>query len=122
MLCQQEMSRSAGCNGAAWQGTRLLPANLQPGGRAELTLGYKPLSGLETKYTLSIPTSYSSLVAWPLLVGFHGWGGSGTWSFDKFHEHAKEAGYIVASPVCRSDPPYGPWLRDARLRRAAEWV
>ena len=45
-----------------------------------------------------MPTRYDGNVSWPLLVGFHGWGGSGNHSLDAFHAHGKAAGYIVASP------------------------
>ena len=111
-----------------------LPKGLQPGGDVELTLSYKPSSGLTTRYKLSssthttaepnpnpnpnqihaervhtlhltltltltltryklsVPTHYSGLVSWPLLVGFHGWGGSGSTSLDAFHAHGKAAG------------------------------
>ena len=51
-----------------------------------------------TRYKLSLPTRYDGNVSWPLLVGFHGWGGSGNHSLDAFHAHGKAAGYIVASP------------------------
>eukprot|EP00964_Phaeocystis_antarctica_P027104 scaffold15265_cov61-Phaeocystis_antarctica.AAC.2 len=74
-----------------------LPKGLQPGGDVELTLSYKPSSGLTTRYKLSVPTHYSGLVSWPLLVGFHGWGGSGSTSLDAFHAHGKAAGYVVVA-------------------------
>ena len=45
-----------------------------------------------------MPARYDGNVSWPLLVGFHGWGGSGNHSLDAFHAHGKAAGYIVASP------------------------
>jgi hypothetical protein len=87
--------RSAGCDRQAWQHNLWLPKGLQPGGEVELTLAYKPSSGLATRYKLSVPTHYSGIVSWPLLVGFHGWGGSGSHSLDAFHAHGKAAGYIV---------------------------
>ena len=42
--------RSAGCDRQAWQHNLWLPKGLQPGGDLELTLGYKPSSGLSTRY------------------------------------------------------------------------
>ena len=90
--------RSAGCDAQTGQHGPRLPEGLQPGGELELTLAYKPSSGLTTRYKLSVPTLYDGNVSWPLLVGFHGWGGSGNHSLDAFHAHGKAAGYIVASP------------------------
>lgn len=93
--------RSAGCDRQAWQHNLWLPKGLQPGGEVELTLAYKPSSGLSTRYKLSVPTHYSGIVSWPLLVGFHGWGGSGSHSLDAFHAHGKAAGYIVDASSTR---------------------
>ena len=76
--------RSAGCDAQAGQHGPRLPEGLQPGGEVELTLAYKPSSGLTTRYKLSVPTRYDGNVSWPLLVGFHGWGGSGNHSLDAF--------------------------------------
>ena len=44
--------RSAGCDAQAGQHGPRLPEGLQPGGEVELTLAYKPSSGLTTRYKL----------------------------------------------------------------------
>ena len=44
--------RSAGCDAQAGQHGTRLPVGLQPGGEVELTLAYKPSSGLATRYKL----------------------------------------------------------------------
>jgi len=86
-----------------------LPSNLTPGGTVDLDLGWAPASGLRTSYRLSVPLGYDGSLAFPLLVGFHGWGGSGAASFADFHEHSVAHGYIFASPDGFGDGGYRSW-------------
>jgi hypothetical protein len=51
-VIERPSRRSVGCDGQAGQHGPWLPKGLQPGGEVELTLAYKPSSGLTTRYKL----------------------------------------------------------------------
>ena len=53
-------------------------------------------------FRLSLPHTYSHGTPRPLLLYFHGWGGSLDEALP-FHDHGRAQGYIVASPLGHSD-------------------
>ena len=92
-------SPSAGCS--------IRRSDVQPpltiGARQDFLLPFRPLSGQQTNFRLSLPTDYLAREQpLPLLLSFHGWGETLDDSND-LHDHGIRNSYVVAAPLGYDD-------------------
>lgn len=103
-------SPSSGCGGA-------LPPQPHPGHQHRFFLDMEdPLLGaIQRHYVVHVPLAYSSdnNVPVPLLVDFHGWGGTDQYQMNsvpwKSVADADPEGFIIVAPAGMDDNPAGGW-------------